>query len=447
MAPTEYKLVYGGSRYGVIPPNFIFNLQNGYTVFAGRNDSGKSILLQFIFRNLIRVIQVQIDSLGIIQSDRHYAKPTTTPPTTLQQYNTDLANRIEGGPREFSSPSVGHQEALYSLFLHKTDFIRQVNQINKYLIRLGFDELVLRQNQEATVNDILITVHGSGLRCILPIVAALSSHQINIILIDEPELSLEARSQKVLKELFLEAVAQGKTVVVATQSHIFLDKQDHARNYIVENRSGALSVQQVASKEDLLNITYNLLGNSLEDLFFPSNFLIVEGASDQAICEKAAQLKDISPGKVKILSAKGIDNVQDTYKAIRNALIPLIADQSPYAKKVVVLVDRPTDSGLSAVEEIKKALGDRCFILDALSIEEYIPEAVYSRAERRKSEMLAEINRLKADSRHSGDALKDLEKFKKELSLALAGALQVEDLDTIPIIRDALILASKMVSS
>src|SRR5207245_4896057 len=112
------------------------------------------------------------------------------------------------------------------------------NTVNKYLVRLGFDEIVLSVDQQVTVSDIGIIVHGSGLRCVLPIVAAFTSHHIKIVIIDEPELALEARAQKVLKEVFLEAVTQDKIVVVATQSHIFLDKQDHARNYIVENRSG-----------------------------------------------------------------------------------------------------------------------------------------------------------------------------------------------------------------
>jgi hypothetical protein len=42
----------------------------------------------------------------------------------------------------------------------------------------------------------------------------------------------------------------------------------------------------VGSREQLYDVTFDLLGSSTEDLFFPHNYLIVEGASDQVIAER-----------------------------------------------------------------------------------------------------------------------------------------------------------------
>jgi len=74
---------------------------------------------------------------------------------------------------------------------------------------------------------------------------------------------------------------------------------------MVSNTNGSVSVKPVASKEQLMDVTFTLLGNSTQDLFFPANFLVVEGAFDQAICEKVASLLGITPWHVKVLSSAG----------------------------------------------------------------------------------------------------------------------------------------------
>ena len=99
-------------------------------------------MLQFIFQSLFRSGPIQRDSLCLIQSDRHYARPATPPPAGgLAQYNSDLFNRIQGSPRSYESQNVANQDALYSLLLHRTSFIDQFHEINKYLVRLAFDEI------------------------------------------------------------------------------------------------------------------------------------------------------------------------------------------------------------------------------------------------------------------------------------------------------------------
>ena len=60
---------------------------------------------------------------------------------------------------------------------------------------------------------------------------------------------------------------------------------------------------------------------------------------------------------------------------------------------------------------------------EALDLEKAIPESLYSQTEYEKSQVLAEIERLKKDRTKLGA-------YKEEVATALANALKREDLDT-----------------
>lgn len=447
--PTQiaYELTNSRGRYGPIQQNFKFAVPKGYSVLVGRNDSGKSALLQFIFKSLFESDEQRKDKICLVTQDRQYARHTTQPPTNLRDYNQHLYQQMVNSHKPSVGPVGPDSGSLYTLLLHRTNFVRQLQTINRYLIRLGFSEIVLKDVQIVNLDNVEIHFHGSGIRCVMPVLAALTSPDILVVLIDEPELSLEARAQRVLKGILLEAVCQETTILVATQSHIFLDKEEIDRNFVVTSSGGQLGVEFIRSKEHLIDVTYNLLGNSLEDLFFPSNFLIVEGSSDQSVCERVSKLSNIPVGRVKIISARGIDNVQDSYRAIENALVPLIADHSPYSRRVVVLLDKPSDEAKKIVESVARQLNERCVILPAASIEEYIPAEIYQRAGRDKANDLKRLEDTRKEvSYGSSGSLARLCELKNEISSALSSGLDASDLDQIPVIRDAVKLADSKAS-
>lgn len=192
------------------------------------------------------------------------------------------------------------------------------------------------------------------------------------------------------------------------------------------NREGGIvSVSPLATEDQLYDTVFNLLGNSIEDLFFPGNFLIVEGSSDQIIVEKVLELSGVEKPKVKVISAAGVSNIKNTLSAIENTLKPLIMTTSIYSKKVVVLIDKNDDE--ERIDSIKKILKTRLFVLDKSSIEEYIPEDIYTRIGRNKNEDIETIKSLKGNK-------KELSKFKKTLSEQISANLIQEDLKNIPII-------------
>jgi predicted ATPase len=213
--------------YGAIPTGFKFSLFKGYSVLMGKNNAGKSTLLQFVFKRLLEGALNSVsgkNSICLIPQDRQYVQNRTVPQASLQEYNETLYGQCQSAPRPSEGLRSPNSDQLYSLLLHRDDFLGQMAELNKFLTRLGFDHLILRDKQMAKLSDVDIHLHGSGIRCVLPVLAALTSKSINVILIDEPELSLEARAQKVLKVLLHEAAQQGKTILTATQSHLFFEK-------------------------------------------------------------------------------------------------------------------------------------------------------------------------------------------------------------------------------
>src|SRR2546430_17499266 len=77
---------------------------------------------------------------------------------------------------------------------------------------------------------------GSGLRSSFGILAALTDDNIKLLLIDEPELGLEARYQKLLRDLLVET-SKSKQIIVSTHSHLFLNRQMYQSNYMVRRKN------------------------------------------------------------------------------------------------------------------------------------------------------------------------------------------------------------------
>ena len=304
----------------------------------------------------------------------------------------------------------------------------------RFLLYFGFPRSRIQGPQEVTFQDISVMFQGSGLRSIFGILAALTDDKIKLLLIDEPELGLEARNQKLLRDLLLEA-SKEKQIIVSTHSHLFLNRQSYQSNYKVARTNGQISLTPVSSQEDLYDITFKMLGSSAEDLFFPNNFLIVEGATDQIIANKIMELKGIDQTKVKVVSASGIDNVDNVINAVYNSVLPFVVSDSPYKDRIVALIDQPNRQSQQTYEKLKTVLGTRLFELSSPSLEEFYPEALYTRCGRVKDDELKDISRAR-------DHL-EKKRLKTEIATAIAAALTESDLPTFQVFVDAITKANE----
>ncbi len=326
---------------------------------------------------------------------------------------------------------------LPKLLLNHWNFYQQLGRLNSYFRHFGLPEFALDGPQEIKFEYVQVAVQGSGLRSIFAILAALTDEHTKLLLIDKPEQSLEAGVQKRLRDLFYTvSIEQGKQIIVTTHSHLFLNRKDFASNYAVTKTNGQVDIHRVASEAELYDITFQMLGNSVEDLFLPYNYMVVEGVSDQIIVDKVKTLKGISTTRVKVISAAGVDNVTNMLHAVCNSLTPLVVNDSPYATRVVALVDKPRKLSDASYKELKRVLKDRLFTLDQHSLEEYLPEYLYEKCGRSKQADLKELIRVK-------DNHEQLSACKTEISNAIAGILTVEDIENIQVIANAIDMASR----
>lgn len=119
---------------------------------------------------------------------------------------------------------------------------------------------------------------------------------------------MEPLLAKRLRKLLIEEAAH-RSIVVATHSHLFIDRKNLASTCVVDRSVGAVRILSIATQADLIDLVFRLLGNATEDLLLPANFLVVEGSSDAVIVERVVQLLGVPPGKIKVFSGTGLDDV------------------------------------------------------------------------------------------------------------------------------------------
>jgi ABC-type cobalamin transport system ATPase subunit len=334
---------------------------------VGRNNAGKSSTLQALFRAAIET--VGSDAVCFLTADRTVlAGSTEVQGRALAQYNSELYSQAL--PLTYEGYPGPNRAELFRLLITHHDLRLQLARLDELLDRLGLPPLNLKRNQAVYFEDVVGAVQGAGLRAALPILAALTDDELDVILIDEPEASLEPVLQRALRQMLIEESGSGhRQIVVATHSHLFLNRTDLTSVKVLTRVEGKTQVRSIADARDLVEVTFRLLGNATEDLFFPGNFLVTEGASDQRIAERILELDKVEPGKVKVIAAGGIDVVGPMVAAIERSLVPLATHDSAYRAKVVAVVDRVP--GPTRIARLERLVGDRLFVLGAESLEDF----------------------------------------------------------------------------
>lgn len=416
----------GQQKYGLIQEDFEFDLPgSGYLVLSGRNNKGKSSVIQLLFSKLVKdVSEVGAKEVCLLLPERIFVHSSMeTGGTDLAAFNINLAKKMVGHPLEYGSLQYNSNELL-RLLVSNTEFRALLDQADGSLESFGFPKMDLAPGgRTLSLDGVSVTVQGSGLRSILPVMAALKDQSIRYIFIDEPEGSLEPELQKALREMFYEASVE-KTIVVTTHSHLFLNRKDKTSNLIVDVVDDHVRIKQVATKFDLQDLTFRLLGASPEDIFFPRNYLIVEGASDQELVNKVLELNGLSLEDYVVVAARGVIQVDDFRRAFEATISSAIVG-SIYKESVVVLIDKPgNEKDEEYVEsELRKHLGERIHELDVTSMEEYLPDDLYKRAGLDKKEVLNKVSQV---TRYDEKSV-----IKKEVSRAIASILVKDDLDRI----------------
>jgi hypothetical protein len=116
--------------------------------------------------------------------------------------------------------------------------------------------------------------------------------RLTTILIDEPELGLSPKVQQKLASLLQDSdrtktfFPNLKQVIIATHSHLFLNRSTPENNYTISRTTSEVHTEAITNLASFYNLQFNLLGNDLETLYFPSAIVFIEGPTDHKYLER-----------------------------------------------------------------------------------------------------------------------------------------------------------------
>ena len=285
----------------------------------------------------------------------------------------------------------------------------EVKLVSKYLNKLGYDwniKLIdYRKNAyeiELTKEDQVFSVDNasSGEREIINFLFGIFAFNIQngLIIIDEPELHLHPKWQKILLELFVElSELTGNQFIISTHSPVFINEKTY--NHVSriykdhENVSRVITIKDMpeVKVKDLLQLV-NTTNN--EKIYFSDAVILVEGITDRIIFQKI--LDDFIENKninknVEIIEVRGKSNREKFRKFLDELKIPNFfigdfdvindLDGSEEIKKLFktneekiykdVIKNKKSIDGKELVNQLEKSI-DSCECKDLRELWEYI---------------------------------------------------------------------------
>ena len=202
-----------------------------------------------------------------------------------------------------------------------------------------------------------------------------------IYLIDEAELHLHPRWQRLLKEVLYDLIPNSQVFINTHSSVLIVDESDYQRNYKIEKDSNWKT--GISKISDKANVIFDLLWGSPADLLFPYNFLIVEWLTEFLFLSKIIERFYSAREFIQIVIAEwDLKQQERSMNGINKVLIPLYhwSKNVPlYRDKLVILHDKPDESKKTDYENFQNSYSPlfenwQVFKLDVWLIEEYYPE-------------------------------------------------------------------------
>lgn len=315
----EYSIFYGYSLHQL----------TSFNVFLGRNNSGKTAVLDYIYqKNPQNTNYLSGEEFIFLYSD----KSVNVPKDILRLRKKSLKKMLQ----RFEKAEVSQQQLILKYFHEMTglDIDFHHGRVNHFVEKVNGDTFYL------DFQDL-----GSSYLSLFAFLVEMIHNDADIILIDEPEMSLHSNMQKKLHVLLKKySRLKNKQIFIATHSHLFLDRNRPKNNFKIKSENNHRTISQLNTEEDIFIAIYQMLGNSPADIFMPSNFILVEGPSDKIFLVKLMQRfyhEQLHGKKIVVQTALGditnkqvpklLSSIEKLYKVIEN--------NSMYADRSVILVD------------------------------------------------------------------------------------------------------------
>ncbi len=352
--------------------------ESEYAVLVGRNNCGKSFLLKTLTQQwgqnasyLGPARYQNFNLLGYYTPNRNRRNEKWN--QFMQQWQQQQQN-IDNSP-------VNLQQAIAEL---SDDQRISLAEIVKTLLGVELEWRQTVENNSMSQKYISCGGHNisytsSGFRLITTLVTSLLDTDYDTFLIDEPELGISPEAQGILADFLFDRQHRAKyfphikTIVFATHSTIFLDRNRITNNYTVEKVGDEISIQPIQSQADFNSIHFFLLGNRFETLYLPSAIVLVEGKCDDAFVERVLALR-YPASQISVISA----NSDSRIKEILNIAKGLLADiqRSPYRDRIFVILDSVHSAGLPDQLVAMGIPKDNIVVWPKNGIEFYYPPAL-----------------------------------------------------------------------
>ena len=321
-------------------PKFFSSLsEEDLTVLSGSNNSGKSLVL----KNLKLELGASAHMVGASRFYHIYHLSTgLRDPNALQQWEQQFR-------QNFYQPEFNYEQNyidLNQILLGLSDTAR-----HRYFALVG--ELlgshitlqrVMADNELSPryidIDGRNLSTSSTGTRLLMTLVGICMDDRFETMLIDEPELGLSPRVQHALAA-FLQDPQLRRThfphlrrVVVATHSHLFLNRRNIQSNYSVSKAGADVSITQVSDVAAFHRLQFNLLGNSLEDMFLPAAIVVVEGPTDLAYLDRVLRLQ-FPDRRITVVDSNG--DPKSRVAGLRDTLGDL--QRSPFRDRLFVVMD------------------------------------------------------------------------------------------------------------
>ena len=273
--------------------NIQITLYSGLTTFVGTNASGKTQTLKTLrdsIRQSLGTNKVRYLSSNRIGTMEQYRSKTN-------QYNY-TADNYTLGDRDTKRARLQIETASGDFFTmdeRKDVFIKVSERMSELFnrqifIRWDSGQMKVFFGKTDSEQEYSVAAEASGLVNVISILAALFDEAIQVLLIDEPEVSLHPQLQSyLLREMKNAAKKYNKTIIISTHSAemIELNSASDLCNYVFF-RKDTLPKQISPDAPELNNTKLKefLLRMSLiyNEGFFAKKVMLIEGSSDMILC-------------------------------------------------------------------------------------------------------------------------------------------------------------------
>lgn len=289
----EYPYVCKLQVNSVFDNEIEITLYSGVTIFVGPNGSGKTQTLKKLRDHFKK--ELETSKVRYLSSNRL---------GEMEQYRSRV-DQYSRSPNDYQVGSREKKQARHEIETVSGDFFAMDDKKDVYIkvaerlsvlfgrqiyLRWDAGSMKVFFEKTDTQKEYSVAVEASGLVNVISILAAIFDEDVQVLLVDEPEVSLHPQLQSyLLREINNAVKLYGKTVILSTHSTellsfsnindfsnlVFFDE----KKVPVQINPNAPELQGKKLKDFLLR-----MGQIYKNGFFAKKVLLIEGASDLIIC-------------------------------------------------------------------------------------------------------------------------------------------------------------------